>query len=189
MRTVPRPYILPTSLFWASALFLGLGPVSWHLWAWEPISSSAGPPQDSMKLLSREKQLHLVMAEAGLATYSGWCSVVTQPLEDHSFAQAALRTALGFGVAGKFCLWKPASVQSPTLQCSITNISTGKSKGLCGGRWMNKAKVGFGTWNWLHHKQNGLLTPRGKLSLPTSWKDALTTAIDSPEELGVYLLE
>lgn len=44
------------------------------------------------------------MAEVGLATNFEWCSVATQPLKAHSFVQATLYIAFGFGEGGRLCL-------------------------------------------------------------------------------------
>lgn len=157
----PRPYTLPTWLFWArSALFLGVRPVSWYClgshrqWCW-PTSRQHEAYEQWGAILSGGDD------NCCLATSFEWHSVVTQLLKTHSFVWATLHTALGFGVAGWFCLWKPASVLSTTSQRSLANISTGKRKDLRGRRWMNKAKVGVGAWNQPQHEENVLPNSHG----------------------------
>lgn len=68
------------------------------------------------------------LSEAGLATSFESCSVVTQPLKADRFVLAVLHRALGLQWQGPFWFWKLVSVLSLTLLCSLSNISTGKSK-------------------------------------------------------------
>lgn len=180
-RDCARALYITTGLFWAKC------PISWAQ-PWPRFLTLLGWPQ--AVALAHFKAALSLWALSNFPRWGQWVMLVLLHLLDdalwwHSPLQAialcgSLYTALGFGVAG--CLQKPASVLSPTLQCSMTTFLRAKAKVSVQEDELTKQRLGSEHETSLSTREMFCLILMG-LSAP--WKDVSTMSIERPEDFRV----